>query len=103
MVQDAQDYALYSLSPSGHVESWNDGAERLKDYTADEIIGRHFSLFYTPEDRKQGKPQRLLAAAASLGHVTDEGWRVRQDGSRFWAAVIITALRGVGSRLRGFS
>lgn len=92
LVQNVREYAIFRLSPAGIIETWNVGAERLKGYTADEIIGRSFHTFYTPEDRANGRPERLLSLARELGHVEDLGWRVRKDGTRFWADVVITAL-----------
>lgn len=93
LVDAVQDYAIFLLDPNGHVLTWNSGAERIKGYTADEIIGQHFSVFYVPEEREAGRPMRLLGLAAEHGRYEDEGWRVRRDGSRFWADVILTALR----------
>src|SRR5207302_507710 len=81
------------LDPAGRVASWNAGAEAIKGYAAEEILGQHFSVFYTPEDMASGKPQQHLDAAAREGRVEDEGWRVRKDGNRFWADAIITAIR----------
>lgn len=98
----ATEYAMFTLDTDGVVTSWNPGAERLKGYTPDEIIGQHFSRFYPLEDQKRGKPAQLLAIAVAKGSVEDEGWRVRKDGARFWANVVITALRGTDGRLRGF-
>jgi PAS domain S-box-containing protein len=92
LVQNVIDYAIFRLTPGGIVETWNAGAERLKGYTASEIIGRSFETFYTPEDLAAGRPSHLLEVARTEGHVEDEGWRVRKDGSRFWADVVITAL-----------
>src|SRR6185295_12949327 len=89
--------------PDGRVASWNAGAQRIKGYAPEEIIGRHFSRFYPPEDVAAGKPDRELEIAAAQGRLEDEGWRVRKDGSRFWANVIITALRGPDGALRGFA
>jgi PAS domain S-box-containing protein len=103
LVESVADYAIFLLDPEGHVLTWNAGAERIKGYTAEEIVGRHFSAFYTPEDVAAGKPQRALETAARDGRFEDEAWRVRQDGSRFWANVILTALRGTSGRLRGFA
>jgi PAS domain S-box-containing protein len=97
------DYAIFMLDPAGRVASWNLGAQRLKGYQADEIIGRHFSAFYSAEDVAAGKPERELAIARSLGRLEDEGWRVRSDGSLFWANVIITAVRNDTGDLRGFA
>jgi len=90
------------LDPNGRIASWNAGAERIKGYRASEIIGQHFSTFYSKEDARSGKPQRLLAVAESEGHVEDEGWRIRKDGSRFWANVTITAIRDASGGLIGF-
>ncbi|RYE69279.1 MAG: PAS domain S-box protein, partial [Oxalobacteraceae bacterium] len=89
LVQGVTDYALYMLSPEGVVTNWNSGAERIKGYTQDEIVGHHFSHFYTDEDRVAGVPVRALSTAAGTGRFEAEGWRVRKDGSRFWAHVII--------------
>lgn len=97
------DYAIFLLDPTGHVVTWNVGAQRLKQYRADEIIGRHFSQFYTPEDIALGKPARWLDHARREGRVHDEGWRLRKDGSRFWADVVITALYDEHHQLRGFA
>ncbi|MBD5656895.1 MAG: PAS domain S-box protein, partial [Candidatus Eremiobacteraeota bacterium] len=96
------DYAILTLDARGNVASWNAGAQRFKGYRAEEIIGRHFSIFYPPEDVAAGKPERELELAAAEGHLEDEGWRVRRDGSRFWANVVITSLHGPDGRLRGF-
>src|SRR5205814_2151188 len=97
-----RDYAIFLLDPSGHIVTWNPGAERIKGYKPEEILGRHFSAFYPPEDRAAGKPERGLRTAAAEGRFEDEGWRLRKDGSRFWANVIITALRDPAGNLRGF-
>lgn len=86
------EYAIFLLGLDSTVASWNAGAQRFKGYRADEIIGRHFSVFYTPEDVSGGKPDNELAVAARDGNCTDDGWRVRKDGTRFWAHVVITAL-----------
>ena len=101
LVDSIRDYAVFMLDPDGIVRSWNNGAQLIKGYTAAEIIGRHISTFYIPEERDEGKPQRLLALAERDGRVEAEGWRVRKDGSRFWADVVITALRE-GGELVGF-
>ncbi|HZT67760.1 MAG TPA: PAS domain S-box protein [Acidimicrobiales bacterium] len=101
-VDSVTDYAMFILDPEGRVASWNPGAERLKGYRADEIIGRHFSTFYPEEDIRSGKPRRELEVAAARGRVEDEGWRIRKDGSRFWANVVISALRTPTGELRGF-
>jgi PAS domain S-box-containing protein len=92
LVDAVQDYAIFLLGPDGRVLTWNRGAQRIKGYTADEIIGEHFSRFYIPEEREEGRPMRLLGWAAEQGRFEDEGWRVRKDGTRFWADVIVTAL-----------
>jgi PAS domain S-box-containing protein len=102
LVDAVQDYAIFMLDEQGHVSSWNTGAQRLKGYAVSEIIGRHFSIFYPEEDLQAGKPDRELEIAARDGRVEDEGWRLRKDGSRFWANVIITALRDETGRLVGF-
>jgi PAS domain S-box-containing protein len=103
LVDGVRDYAIYRLTPDGHVATWNTGAERLKGYTADEIIGQHFSRFYVDEDRSNAMPEQLLRAAAAEGRVEYEGWRVRKDGSRFWANVVLTALFDESHQLRGFA
>jgi diguanylate cyclase (GGDEF)-like protein/PAS domain S-box-containing protein len=102
MVQDVQDYAILMLDPNGNVATWNVGAQRLKGYQAEDIIGRHFSAFYPPEQVAAGKPQRELEIAAAEGRLEDEGWRVRKDGSQFFANVVITALRDESGVLRGY-
>lgn len=103
MVEGVKDYAILMLDPGGQIVSWNSGAERIKGYRADEIIGRHFSLFYPPEDVEAGKPERILGAAKAEGRIEDEGWRMRKDGSRFWANVVVTAIRDANGELKGFS
>jgi PAS domain S-box-containing protein len=103
IVEGAQDYAIFMLDPGGHVASWNSGAERIKGYREPEIIGKHFSIFYPPEALEVGWPAKELTEAERVGHFEDEGWRLRKDGTRFWANVVITALRDAGGNLRGFS
>jgi PAS domain S-box-containing protein len=103
LVEGVQDYAIYLLDPDGIVSSWNGGAERIKGYKAEEIIGKHFSCFFQPEDRAAGRPQRALKLAASEGKYAEERLRVRKDGSVFWASVLITALYDSTGTLRGFS
>jgi len=103
LVESVQDYAIFALDPAGNVLSWNAGARRLKGYTREEIVGRNFSTFYPPEDLAAGKPAWELEVAARDGRVEDEGWRVRKDGTRFWANVVITALRDASGRLVGFA
>ena len=103
MVKHVEDYAIFMLDAEGRVATWNAGAERIKGYRADEIIGRHFACFYTPDDVRAGKPERLLQEAVSQGRCEDEGWRVRKDGSAFWANAVITALRDPHGTLLGFT
>lgn len=103
LVERVQDYAIFALDPDGNILTWNAGAERLKGYKAEDVVGRHFSAFYTEADREAGKPATLLETATNSGRVEDEGWRVRQDGSRFWADVLITALRDDSGKLIGFA
>lgn len=103
LIQEVQQYAIFQLDPMGHIISWNIGAARLKGYASEEIIGKHFSIFYPQEDLCSGKPQRLLEQAERLGQSEDEGWRIRKDGSRFWANVVITALRDSHGKLVGFA
>ncbi|HKV46929.1 MAG TPA: PAS domain S-box protein, partial [Candidatus Acidoferrales bacterium] len=101
-VRAVQDYALFMLDADGYIATWNTGAERIKGYKASEIIGKHFSTFYPEEDVRAGKPERELKAAAEEGRIEDEGWRVRKDGSKFWANVVITAIRDTEGQLIGF-
>ena len=103
LVSSVKDYAIFMLDPSGKIETWNAGAERTKGYLAEEIIGQHMSRFYTPEDLARGLPAKLLAQAIRDGRVESEGWRVRKDGTRFWADVVITALVDDAGRLIGFA
>ena len=103
LVQGVTDYAIYMIDPLGYVSSWNAGAERFKGYSAEEIIGQHFSQFYQPEDRAAGVPERALETARSEGRFEAEGWRVRKDGSRFWAHVVIDAIRDESGKLFGFT
>ena len=102
MVEGVRDYSIFMLDPQGYVATWNTGAELMKGYRADEIIGKYFSCFYMPEDINAGKPQHELEIAASGERYEEEGWRLRRDGSRFWANVVITALHDVTGQLRGF-
>lgn len=103
LIEGVRDYAIFSLTPTGYITSWNAGAEHIKGYQAPEMIGQHFSRFYTVEDLERGKPQMQLLTAADEGRCEDEGWRVRKDGSRFWANVVITPLRDQKGTLIGFS
>ena len=102
LVAGVSDYAIFLLSPEGNVKTWNAGAERIEGYRPDEIIGRHFSAFYPPESVASGWPGEELAMAGAQGRFEDEGWRVRKDGSRFWANVVITAIRAADGELTGF-
>ena len=102
LLENLKDYAIILLDTNGNVLTWNSGAERLKGWKASEIIGQHFSRFYPPEDIAKGKTEMELRAAAQEGRFEDEGWRVRKDGTRFWANVMITALRDDKGNLRGF-
>ena len=103
LISSIKDYAIFMLSPDGNVESWNTGAQRIKGYTSDEIIGKHFSIFYPPEDVASGKCEAELLGAEADGRFEDEGWRLRKDGSRFWANVVITAVRDGYGELVGFA
>ncbi|MBY0525621.1 MAG: PAS domain S-box protein [Gemmataceae bacterium] len=103
LVDSTKDYAIFMLDPTGRIASWNPGAQRIKQYRADEIIGQHFSRFYPPDVVERGWPDEELRRATAEGRFEDEGWRLRKDGSRFWANVVITALRDGSGSLRGFS
>jgi PAS domain S-box-containing protein len=103
LIESITDYAIFMLDPEGRVTSWNQGARIIKGYEASEIIGRHFSAFYPPSDIEAKKPERELELAAKHGRIEDRGWRLRKDGSRFWANVVITALRDPEGRLVGFA
>lgn len=103
MIDSVKDYAIFMLDPEGKVSSWNPGAERIKGYKAEEILGHHFSQFYLPEEARSGKPQRELDIAIAEGKYEEEGWRLRKDGSRFWANVVITPVRNDQGELQGFA
>ncbi|NVO15477.1 MAG: PAS domain S-box protein [Rhodoplanes sp.] len=103
LIDSLSDHAIYVLDPSGVITNWNAGAERLKGYTADEILGQHFSHFYTREDRLGGVPVRVLDTALREGRYEAEGWRMRKDGSRFWASVVVEPIRAEGGKLIGFA
>src|SRR5215217_7250272 len=103
LVEGVKDYAIFMLDPEGKVASWNEGAHRIKGYRQQEILGRHFSVFYPEEDLKRSKSERALEIARGKGTYEEEGWRVRKDGSRFWASVLITALWDEAGGLRGFA
>src|ERR1700712_1963650 len=96
LIRGVVDYAIYMLDPTGLVLSWNPGAERIKGYTADEIIGQHFSRFYTAEEREAGVPDKVLQIAAKNGRFTAEAWRCRKDGSQFWAMVVVDPIYDAG-------
>jgi len=103
MIDSVRDYAIFMVDPNGHVASWNQGAERIKGYSSDEIIGQHFSVFYTREAIERGYPQRALDIAARDGTFEEEAYRLRKDGSLFWASVVITAVRDENDNLIGFA
>src|SRR5579859_6396147 len=103
LLDGVRDYAIYLLDKDGYVTIWNPGAERIKQYTATEIIGKHFSRFFTQEDIERGRPEELMKLAAQRGRVEDEGWRVRKDGSRFWANIVLTAIRDTTGEVAGFA
>lgn len=103
LVQGVTDYAIYMLSPTGDITNWNTGARRIKQYEQDEVLGTHFSRFYTDEDREAGKPAHALAEATLRGRFESEGWRVRKDGTRFWAHVVIDSIRNDAGELVGFA
>src|ERR1700751_5652223 len=99
LVESVKDYAIFLLDPDGRISSWNEGARRVKGYEAAEILGTHFAALSPPEDVAAGKPERELMVAREIGRVEDEGWRLRKDGTRFFASVIITALHAPSGRL----
>jgi PAS domain S-box-containing protein len=103
LIESVTDYAIYMLDPGGHVSSWNPGAERLKGYSAEEIMGQHFSRFYTEEDKRAGIPRIALETAERVGRFEAEGWRLRKDGSRFWANVVVDPIRTDNGQLIGFA
>lgn len=103
LVEGVRDYAIFLLDPDGRVASWNVGAEQIKGYKTHEIIGQHFSCLYLPEDVAEGKPEQELQRAQTEGRFEEEGWRLRKDGSRFWASVLITALQNETGQLIGFT
>src|SRR5436309_4077564 len=103
LVDSVEEYAIYMVDPDGNVVTWNTGAQKIKGYTAEEIIGKNFACFYTAEDVAAGKPQRNLREAARRGHIRDQGLRVRKDGTTFEAEVILTVLRDARGNIRGYS
>ena len=103
LVEGVRDYAIFMLDPAGHIMSWNSGAQRIKGYSAAEIVGKHFSIFYTADAIERKWPQYELEAAVKQGQFEDEGWRVRKDGTRFWANVVLTPMVAEDGTLLGFS
>ena len=103
LINAVTDYAIYMLEPTGHIVTWNSGARRFKGYEAEEIIGRHFSAFFTDEDRAAELPARILRTAAEEGRFESEGWRVRKDGTRFWAQVVVDPIHADDGALIGFA
>jgi PAS domain S-box-containing protein len=102
LVKAVVDYALFLLNPEGFIVSWNPGARRLKGYEEVEILGQHFSRFFTPEDQRRGLPKTVLLTAAKEGRFESEGWRVRKDGSKFWALAVLDAVHDEEGELLGF-
>jgi len=102
LLEAAEDFAIFMLDRDGHVTSWNIGAQRIKGYSASEILGKHFSCFYPVEEQQSGKPQLELETAAREGRFEEDGWRIRKDGTRFWATVIVTALKDEKGLVYGF-
>jgi PAS domain S-box-containing protein len=102
LIENIREYAVFQLDPRGHIVSWNAGAQRLKGYRAEEVLGKYISLFYDPNEARSGKAEYNLAKAVRVGECKDEGWRVRKDGSRFWASVLITAVKDSSGNLGGF-
>jgi PAS domain S-box-containing protein len=103
LIEQVVDYAIYVIDPGGRIASWNEGAKRIKGYAPEEIVGQPYAVFFTEEDRRAGKPQEILTYARTHGRYYAEGWRVRKDGTRFWASVVLTALRDEAGELRGFA
>ncbi len=103
LISEVKDYAIFMLDPYGRIASWNEGAKRIKGYESEEIVGKHFSIFYSAEEQASGKPDRELQEAVAKGHYTEEGLRLRKDGSTFWASLVITPLYDKSGKLRGFS
>jgi len=103
LIEGVKDYGIFMLDPDGYISSWNMGASRIKGYEADEVLGKHFSVFYTTEDIEAQKPQLELRDAIAFGKYEEEGWRVRKDKTQFWANVVITALYDTNNQLIGFA
>jgi PAS domain S-box-containing protein len=103
LVEQVVDYAIFVIDPNGNIASWNPGAERIKGYSPEEIVGKPYAIFFSEEDRRAGKPNAILAQARTLGHHAEEGWRIRKDGTQFWASIAVTALRDDTGALKGFA
>ncbi len=103
VLESVRDYAIYLLDRDGCVITWNPGAERIKQYTSEEILSLHFSRFFTAEDRDRGRPTELLRLAAERGRIEDEGWRIRKDGSRFWADIVLFCIRDDAGQITGYA
>ena len=103
MVEEVEDYAIILLDREGIIQNWNKGAQKIKGYPESEIIGKSFSSFYLPDDRRDGLPEKLLSRAAEHGKTVHEGWRIRKDGSIFWGSTVLTALHGKDNNIIGFS
>jgi PAS domain S-box-containing protein len=103
MIEEVEDYAILMLDPAGNIVSWNRGAEKIKGYREEEVLGKHFSIFYPQTDREARLPDKLIAAAATEGKATHEGWRVRKDGTKFWGSIVITAIHNVEKAVIGFT
>ncbi|HLI94389.1 MAG TPA: PAS domain S-box protein, partial [Puia sp.] len=103
MIEEVEDYAILMLDPQGVIRNWNRGAEKIKGYTEQEIVGNHFSIFYPKEDREAGLPEQLIQRAAREGKAIHEGWRVRKNGTKFWGSIVITALHDEIGNIVGFS
>jgi PAS domain S-box-containing protein len=101
LVNSISDYAIFMLTPEGNIASWNEGARQIKGYSPKEIIGKHFRIFYTEKEQQKRKPERELEEALAVGHYKEEGWRIRKDGTRFWASVLITPVRDEEGTLLG--
>src|SRR5690606_820039 len=103
LVREVRDFAIYRLTPEGRIASWNQGAERVLGYRAEEVIDRPYSIFFTEAERAAGKPEKLLRLAATDGRTEDEGWRIQGDGSRIWANGVVTSLHGPNGEITGFA
>src|SRR5512142_3312365 len=103
LVGSVRDYAIYMLDPDGRIVTWNAGAERIKGYRADEVLGQHFRIFYGPREQQAGHPEHELEMALRHGHYEEDGWRHRKDGSQFWANVVVTAIHDDAGELVGYA